>query len=159
MKMKIVKASNSEIQDIAKLNSFGQRIHNESYPDIFKPIGDDSEVEAYVKKILKQESNHLFVAYKNDVAVGYVWAAIINRPDSAFKYHRRYIFIHQIVVHEKYRKQNIGKSLFKEIENIANGEGIHHFELDSWAFNTDAHIFFKKLGFATYNIKMWRKPN
>lgn len=156
--MKIIKASNSEIQDIIKLNSFVQRIHSDTHSDIFKPIGNDSDVGAFFRKILKQESNHLYVAYQNDIVVGYAWAAIDTIPGFALKYGRRQIYIHQIAVHEKYRKQNVGKALFKEIENLANCEGIDHLELDSWAFNTDAHKFFQKMGFSTYKIKMWRKP-
>jgi len=73
-------------------------------------------------------------------------------------YGRRQVCIHQIAVHEKHRKLNIGKALFNEIKNLATNEGIDHFELDSWAFNTNAHIFFKKMGFETYKIKMWCKP-
>jgi ribosomal protein S18 acetylase RimI-like enzyme len=156
--MKIVKASNNEIPDIVKLNSFVQKIHCNEHPDIFKPIGNDSDVGKFFKYIIDQENNYLFVAYLKDTAVGYAWAALDTRPDFALKYVRRQVYIHQIAVHEKYRKQSIGKTLFKEIENLATSEGIDHFELDSWAFNTDAHVFFKKMGFETYNIKMWRKP-
>lgn len=157
--MKIIKASKSEIQDIVKLNDFVQKIHCEAHPDIFKPTGNDSEVEEFFEKILKQETNHLFVAYQNEIAVGYAWAALDTRPDFALKYDRRQIYIHQIAVHAEYRNQAIGKALFKEIENLATREGIDHLELDSWAFNTEAHKFFQKMGFETYNIKMWRRPN
>ena len=156
--MKIVKASKKEIPDIVKLNSFVQKIHCNEHPDIFKPVGNDSDVSRFFDHIINQENNYLFVAYQNETAVGYAWVALEKRPDFALKYGRRQAYIHQIAVHEKYRKQSIGKVLFNEIEKLATNEGIDHFELDSWAFNTDAHVFFKKMGFETYNIKMWRKP-
>jgi ribosomal protein S18 acetylase RimI-like enzyme len=155
--MKIIKASNSEIIDIVKLNSFVQKIHCDAHSDIFKTIGNESDVEEFFGKILKKESNHLFVAYQNDAAVGYAWAEVNARPEFALKYARRKIYIHQIAVHPEHRKQSIGKALFKEIEKLANLEEIDHLELDSWAFNTDAHIFFQRLGFETFNIKMWKK--
>ena len=156
--MKIIKASNTEIQDIVGLNSFVQKIHCSEHPDIFKPVGNDSDVGKFFKYIIDQENNYLFVAYQKEVAVGYAWVALEDRPDFALKYGRRQAYIHQIAVHENYRKQHIGQALFNEIENLAKNEGIDHFELDSWAFNTDAHVFFKKMGFVTFNIKMWRKP-
>ncbi|MCP4622412.1 MAG: GNAT family N-acetyltransferase [bacterium] len=156
--MKIVKASNNEIPDIIQLNSFVQKIHCEEHPDIFKPVGNDADVSHFFNYIISQENNYLFIAYQNETAVGYAWASLENKPGFALKYGRRQAYIHQIAVHEKYRKQNIGKTLFNEIKSLAANEGIDHFELDSWAFNTDAHVFFKKMGFETYNIKMWRKP-
>jgi ribosomal protein S18 acetylase RimI-like enzyme len=156
--IKIVRASINEIPDIIKLNSFVQELHFVQHPDIFKSTGNDPQVSEFFAKIINQETNHLFVAYQKHTAVGYSWAALETRPDFALKHGRRQVYIHQIAVHEKYRNQGIGKALFNKIEILATSESVNHFELDSWAFNTEAHGFFQKMGFETYNIIMWRKP-
>jgi ribosomal protein S18 acetylase RimI-like enzyme len=155
--MKIIQATNKEITDIVRLNVFVQEIHYQNHPDIFKPIGNDGDVKDLFKWIISKENNYLFLAYKEAIPVGYSWVTFEDRPEFALKYGRKQAYIHQIAVHKNYRQQHIGQALFDEIEILAKKEGISHFELDSWAFNTDAHVFFKKMGFETYNIKMWRK--
>ncbi len=156
--MKILRISRNEIPDLVGLNSYVQQIHFAKHPDIFKPIGNDSAVSKFFENIIDQKNNHLFIAYQKKIPVGYAWVTLENKPDFALKRGRQQAYIHQIAVHQNYRMQHIGQALFNVIENLANYEGVDHFELDSWAFNTDAHKFFEKMGFETYNIKMWRKP-
>lgn len=155
--IKIIRATNKEIPDIVHLNAFVQKIHHQKHPDIFKPIGNDSDVKDFFKCIISKENNYLFLAYMETVPVGYSWVTLEDRYEYALKYGRKQVYIHQIAVHEKYRQQHIGQTLFDKIKILAKKEDISHFELDFWAFNTEAHIFFKKMGFETYNIKMWRK--
>ena len=155
--MNVIKATLEELPDIVLLNAIVQKMHHQAHPDIFKPVGDESGVERLFERILEQENNHVFMAYLANAPVGYAWAAVEARPDFALKHGRKQVYIHQIAVHERYRKQGIGRALFQTIEDLAEQQGITHLELDSWAFNTDAHAFFEKLGFETYNIKMWKK--
>ncbi|MBU4054324.1 MAG: GNAT family N-acetyltransferase, partial [Proteobacteria bacterium] len=126
--------------------------------DIFKPPQDDPELAAFFQSIISRENNVILVAYIKGAPAGYIWAAFEKRPDNPLKYGKRRVTIHQIAVHANHRKKKIGTALFQEIQELAKMEGIDHFEMDSWAFNTDAHLFFQKLGFETFNIKMWRKP-
>lgn len=156
--MKIVNACVTEIPDIVRLNSFVQRIHHDKFPDVFKPVNDDIATNKFFEYILKKENNVLLVAYDADRPVGYAWVELESKPEFPLKYGREQAYIHQIAVHEDFRKQHVGTSLFNEIKKLAKNKGIDHFELDSWAFNTDAHKFFERLGFETYNVKMWRKP-
>jgi ribosomal protein S18 acetylase RimI-like enzyme len=155
--MKIIRATMNEIPDIVFLNSYVQKIHHEKFPDIFKPTGNNKDVHKFFELIISKENNYLFMAYQEGVAAGYCWAAIEARSDSALKYSRKQVYVHQIAVHEKYRNQRIGRALFAEIEKVARQEGIEHFEVDSWFFNSGAQTFFNKLGFETYKICLWRK--
>ena len=157
MEMKIIKASREEISNIVMLNAFVQGIHHDQHPDIFKPPQDDPELTTFFNDILSRENNVILVAYNKDAPAGYLWAAFEKRPDNPFKYGKRRVYIHQLAVHANHRKKKIGTALFQEIQKLAKMEGIDHFELDSWAFNTEAHLFFQKMGFETFNIKMWRK--
>jgi len=155
--MNIVKATKNEIPDIVSLNAHVQRIHHESHPEIFKPVSDDQSIHGFFDYLINQESNIFLVAYIDSVPIGYAWYAVEEKPDFPMKYSRKQVYIHQIAVHEGYRRQKVGKSLFSEIEKQAKEKGITHFELDSWSFNTEAHRFFNSLGFETYNIQMWRR--
>ena len=155
--MKIIKASVEEISDIVILNAHVQRIHHDMFPDIFKPVSDDVSIRGFFEFLINQETNTFLVAYIDSNPVGYAWYAVEKRQDFPMKYARKQIYIHQIAVHQEFRRQKVGQSLFNEIEKQAKDLGINHFELDSWSYNTEAHKFFNKLGFETYSVNMWRR--
>lgn len=154
--MDIIKAKKKDIPDIIFLNSFVQKIHFEKHPDIFKPVGNKDDLNGFFDSILSEEANCILVAYIEGTPVGYLWAAFESKPGNPLKYERRQVYIHQVVVHEGFRRQQIGKALFSEIQRIATRKGISHFALDTWAFNKNAQRFFKYLGFEIYNLKLWR---
>lgn len=155
--MKIVKATINEIPDIVMLWSFVQKIHHKKHPDIFKPVSNDSGINQFFQEIINDKNSYLFIAYIDAEAVGYALLALEDKPESPLKYGRRQFHIHQIAVHENHRRQQIGRALFNEIETLAHKKGIDHFEVNSWASNTDAHKFLNKLGFVPFNINMWRR--
>lgn len=158
--MKIEKATNEHINDIVSLNSFVQEIHREHHPDHFKSSNlVSSEASSFFERTIKTENNYIFIAYIDNIPVGYIWFTIDNIPENPFKTARTQIYIHQIVVHKQYTQQAIGRSLFEKAEVIAKQNNIDHYELDTWAFNSNAHAFFKKLGFETFNIKMWKESH
>jgi len=156
-KIKIIKATREKITDIVFLNSFVQKIHAEQYPDIFKPSVDCEEVTRFFEFILSKEQDYVLLAYSKNMPVGYLWAAFEQRPENPYKYEQKQVYIHQISVHDQYRRKGIGHALFRKLERLKKEKGINQLALDTWAFNKTAQRFFKKLGFVTYNLKMWRK--
>ena len=157
MAVRIVQATQENIQDLVELNGFVQGLHHARHPDIFKPSANKDEVAGFFRKQLRVEANHFFLACFESKAAGYIWAAVHNMPESAFKYARRELYIHQIAVHPEFRREGVGSALIKAVDSLAEQEGIRHIELDSWAFNTDAHAFFQRHGFEMCNLRMWRK--
>ncbi len=156
MQMDIIKAKKKDIPDIVFLNSFVQKIHVEKHPDIFKPPGNDADLINFFESILNKEAHCILIAYIEGTPVGYLWAVFENKQDTPLTFERRQVYIHHVAVHEEFRRQNIGNSLFNEIRSIARQEGYNHFAVDTWAFNKNAQKFFEKLGFEIYNIKMWQ---
>ena len=155
--MKITEATKNNIPDIITLNSFVQKMHAYHYPDVFKSTVDEKEMASFFDGVLEKKENYILLAFKENKAVGYLWATFQHKSENPFKLERKQFYIHQVAVHEQYRNQNIGQALFSKLESIAKENGINNFALDSWAFNKDAHRFFEKLGFVTYNINMWKK--
>ena len=78
---------------------------------------------------------------------GYVLAEILERPQSAFQYPRKSIYVHQIAVAPEERRGGIGGLLLDTIAQRAQDVGATSIQLDSWAFNTGAHRFFEGRGF------------
>lgn len=155
--MQIRKAQDADLDAIVALNDAVQRMHAENYPDIFKYPPDAAAVKAFFAPLVASVSNYLFVAEVEGVIAGYVWAAIEDRRENAFKYRRHSVYIHQIGVRADYRKQGIGSGLIDQVQALAQSLGITTVALDSWAFNTDAHAFFRKLGFEQFNFNFWRR--
>ncbi|MBW1888880.1 MAG: GNAT family N-acetyltransferase [Deltaproteobacteria bacterium] len=156
MGLKIKRASKNEIEDIVFLNRFVHKIHVENHPDIFKFPINDEKIKRFFMMIVDKEKHHLLVAYKDGKPVGYLWATLTLKPENPFKYEQKHFFLHQIAVHDQYRRQSIARTLFEEIESIASQNGVKDFALGTWSFNRTAHEFFEKMGFTTYNINMWR---
>ena len=156
-KIKIIKATREKTPDIVFLNSFVQKTHAEHYPDVFKSLGNHEEVTRFFEFILSEEKNCVLLAYDKNIPVGYLWVAFEQKPENPFKFKQTQAYIHQISVHDQYRRQGIGHALFRKLERLAKEKGINQFALDTWAFNRNAQRFFKKLGFTTYSLNMWRK--
>jgi len=155
--MNIIKATKKEIPDIVFLNSYVQKIHVEKHPDIFKPVGNEDDLKKFFDMVLNKENNCILLGYIGSTPVGYLWATFELKPDNPFKHEIKRVYIHHIAVHERFRRQDIGKSLFRELQGIAGEKGIQSFALDTWAFNKDAQSFFEELGFVTYGVKMWKR--
>lgn len=155
--MKIVCATREHIPGIIFLNAFVHEIHRSEHPDHFKSIKDiNKDATRFFKGILSKENHYVFVAYENEKPVGYLWVALDVISENPFRQARNQLYVHQIVVHKDHRRQSIGTALFAEAENMAEHKAIKHFEVDTWAFNSEARAFFKKLGFETFNVRMWR---
>ncbi len=153
--MKIREASKDEIPDIISLNSFVQEMHREHHPEHFKSSESlSSDAIHFFDHIVEAENSYIFIALIENISAGYIWFTLDSVPENPFKTARNQIYIHQIVVHRNYRRKSIGRSLFEKAQSIARQYNIEHFELDSWMFNSEAHEFFKNLGFDTFNIKM-----
>ena len=157
VQMNIIKATKKEVPDIVFLNSYVQKVHVEKHPDIFKPVGKTDDLKKFFDIVLSKEDNCILVGYIDSTPVGYVWATFDLEPDNPFNYEIKRVHIHHMAVHEKFRRQHIGKLLFRELQSIAREKGIRDFTLDTWAFNKVALSFFNQLGFATYGVKMWRR--
>ena len=64
------------------------------------------------------------------------------------------LWIEELGVNEKYRRQGIGSRLIKEVRNIARKEGCSRVELNCWCFNENAIKFYKKIGMKEQRINM-----
>ncbi len=158
--MDIKLASTKDIKDLILLNSFVQQIHFDKYPTHFKPVESvQREASGFFEYLINAKNNYLFIALKDKKSVGYIWFTLDDIKENPFKRARKQLYIHQIVVHNQHRHQSVGKLLMSQTNKIAQQNDISHIEIDSWSFNNEAHEFFKKFGFETYNLKMWRETN
>lgn len=155
--LEIRKATDLEIPEIVRINNIVQKTHAKKHPQIFKFPTQSSEIENFFRQKNKIENNLLLVATFDDKVVGYLWATIDHLSENPFKKSQQIMYIHQIAVDTKFQKLGVGHKLIQHIEKLAKDLNLQRLELDSWIFNEKAHGFFKKCGFESYRIIMFKK--
>ena len=117
--MKIIRASISHAETIAALNFFVQKIHHKAHPKIFKSYCEDEGIKPFFEQILKNQKNYLFLAYIEDIPVGYLWAQIQKIPETPLTYSTKRIYIHHVSVDDKYRRTGVGACLMEQVKMVS----------------------------------------
>ena len=153
--MMIRRATTQDLDTIVRLNHDIQTLHAAALPHIFKPPSDPRTTATVFAPLLQDPTNFFFLGYINhDIAVGYIYAQHMNRPENIFRYAINLLYIHHIGIVATYRHQHYGSQLLQEVVTLARSEGIRRIELDVWAFNGEAERFFAQHGFRLFNQKM-----
>ena len=92
-----------------------------------------------------------------DAPAGYALVLDQRRDENVFCYQRRWHEVEQIGVHPEYRRHGIARSLIQHIIDRADAEGVSGVELNTWSFNSSAHLAFERLGFVTKNVRFERQ--
>ena len=58
----------------------------------------------YLESVYSKEYSLFFIAYIKEKHVGYIWFEAQYLPENQFSYEVNRIYIHQLSVHENYRK-------------------------------------------------------
>jgi ribosomal protein S18 acetylase RimI-like enzyme len=153
--MKIIRASKSHAETIAKLNFFVQKIHCEAHPSLFKSYRENEGIKPFFEDILKDQKNYIFIAYLSDIPVGYIWAQIQKIPETPLTYSKRRVYIHHVSVDGKYRRNGVGAGLMDKIKKVSKEKDIPDIAVETWTFNKDAIDFFQNQGYDIYSFRMW----
>ncbi len=136
---------------LALLNSEVQQLHAEARPDIFKPAGDPEPfMNDFLGRLLANPDGRMLIIEVEGEPVGYVYAQVSTRPETAYGYGRSSIHIDQIGVKAAHQGRGYGRALIEAVFEMARTQGISRVTLSSWAFNTQAHAFFDRCGFKPY---------
>ncbi len=153
--MKVRLATMEDAGILATLIQDVQGLHADALPDIFKKPDDVAPFQKdFEERIFTNPNARIFIAEVDGNPAGYIGAVIIRRPENAYTYAMDFIHIDQISVMPAYRKQGCGRALIQAVFDLARSEGIERITLDTWAFNTEAHQFFARMGFTAFNIRM-----
>jgi len=152
--MTIRTATLSDYNDYYRLFYEVQEVHCHLYPETFRKPSRSSMSRKVFGKYLSDRKNHILMAYDKAVPVGYIYVTV--KPEKASPLHTRprVVYINQICVTRKYRRKNIAKMLIDRIADLARKKKIGLIQLDVWTLNESARIFFRRLGFKEFNVKM-----
>jgi len=154
--MQIRRAGRDDALTLSALNVDVQVIHANALPHIFKQPSSASFALQFMLDRLDDPLNYFLIASLDGEDIGYIYARIIDRPDNPFMHAWRYIYIDQISIKPGYQRLGYGQHLLEAVQQVATDEGIDTIALDTWSFNRQAQSFFKKQGFVSFNLRMWR---
>src|SRR5262249_36519002 len=98
------------------------------------------------------------IAEIDTLPVGYAYAEIVRRSETAFHHAYDMVYLHHLSVRASHRRQGVGGALLDAVRAAGKSVGIDLVALDVWAFNDAARAFFQRHGFSTYNERLWNRP-
>jgi GNAT superfamily N-acetyltransferase len=140
---------------LSRLNVEIQNLHHTLNPTVFKPY-NAIEIEIFYKVNLAKENCKAYVAFENNVAVGYVLLFAHNIDENPFQFAKKFVLIDQILVLQNHRKKGVGKLLLVKSYAYAKSLNINLIELNHWTTNNTARHFFNEEGFTYFNEKMFK---
>ena len=151
--MTIRAATLGDEQRSAVLNGFVQSLHTAYRPDHFK-ASTLAEVANWFRAFLQNASARTWIAEEEGTAVGYILAIVQERPESSLCHAWRWCEIDQIAVDPSLRRKAIASALMRKAVLSAAADGIVEVELCTCAFNEQAQVTFRRLGFVP-KILLW----
>ena len=157
MKVVVREATGADAGNISSLNTDVQAAHASAVPWLFKPADSGTFAPNVVAELLDEPRNLVFIAEVESSPAGYVYAEIIDRPETSFNYAYQMIYIHHVSVRPTLRRQGVGRALLEAVQTEANKRDIRMISLDVWTFNDAARAFFSRSGFTAHSERLWRR--
>lgn len=133
MRIRLAKGSDYD----AVMNLYNLFVGEDRYSD----HGSDS-----YEKVLKSDSNFLYLAIDDEKMVGFVSFSTRN----VVRYSRPIAELDELFVLERYRKQGVGRVLMEKAEKEAKSFGCYRIFIESHYDHKPAHKLYESLGYINY---------
>lgn len=144
--MTLRRAGPGDAAVIARLNAHVQDWHAAQYPDVFYPDPDPEGLVAYFTDRLADPACTAFLA--GEPPLGYALCTLQTRDASVFSPAIRRLMVDHIAVAPEARRQGHGRALLQAARDLARDLQVDEILLDTWDANTQAHAFFRAMGFS-----------
>ena len=148
-KVSIVKATQQDIPEVAKLSIEMLKYHNTLMDNYFTIYPYEKYVENFQQKL--KDGQYILVAKIDNKIVGFLSAKFKKTP--WYKYANA-CMIDEVSVSEKYRSCGIGMALIKKILSVCKKKKIEEVKLDIYNVNTGAKRLYERLGFEDLRQQM-----
>ena len=138
------RANKNDIKRIIELLHQVNMVHHVIRPDLFKPNTtkyDEQELET----LLNDDSKPIFV-YDDGEVQGYAFCQITEVKKHKLLEDVKTLYIDDICVDERKRKQNIGRTIYEYLISYAKTGGYYNVTLNVWDCNPGAKKFYESLG-------------
>lgn len=128
-------------------------VHHYGRPDLFNVGRKYTDEE--LKKIIADDHTPIFVAVdENDMVLGYAFCIFKYYPNDNILTDIKTIYIDDLCVDEKYRGQNVGRTVYEHVLKYAKEIGCYNVTLNVWTCNEGAMKFYEKCGMKAQKIGM-----
>ena len=152
MAIEIRLAKVEDVDALVELHREVHAIHLAERPDQFKATRDH-EVAAKFRERLNTSNVKVWIAEQHGKTVGHAVAIHYQRAEHAMCPARQWWEIDELGVTAGERRSGIGRALLQAVVDAATAIGVREIELNSWAFNHDAHAAFESFGFTRKVIR------
>jgi GNAT superfamily N-acetyltransferase len=153
--MNIRCATPADAEIISALTVDVHALYATAQPQVYKPVTDARFAMPAILQRMADGNSHYYLVNVDGEDVGYAHARLYERPENAYTYALRYLYLEEISVRPDFRRRGCGEALMEAVRDLARELGVSRIQLDHGAFNMVAHAFFADQGFVTYSEKMW----
>ena len=147
-----------DYSDVFELEKQVYKIHYSNRPDLYNDVSDLFPRD-YFNSIIDNKNGLSLGIEKDEKIVAIILSDIKETSNASIIKKRKYCYIDDIVVDEKYRRKGYAKSLFNELKEKLKILNISDIELTVWPFNKEAIAFYESIGMSAKNIKYELKNN
>ena len=142
MAIAIRRAKEEDAEAIGRILFEVHAVHHTIRPDLFlegKRKYDEAEVKALINK------TPVLVAEDGGEVIGYAVCYLQETKGDSMAAHKT-LYLDDLCVDEKSRKQGVGKRLFAAVEALARELNCYDLTLNVWEGNDAARAFYDSLG-------------
>ena len=150
--MQIREAKIEDLKQITIILEQIARMHYENRPDIFRKKSKKQIEKDLIEEINDDEKNVIIATDESSKVYGILICRIKETKAHINLKNSKTLWIEELGVNEKYRKNGIGKQLMKKAEEMAKKLGCKRIELNCWNFNQNAVNFYKAFGMDSQRI-------
>ena len=153
----IRKAVWEDMDNILTIKQQAHDIYVDERPDVYKD-SDTLYTEDFLLSFFENEDKVIFVALLDDEIVSFCFLECM-KVTLPMMVERKYAYIHDFAVLEKYRRQGIASKMMSYIEEYAVAHGATSIELAVHLFSEDAITMYEKIGFSPRAKRMEKDLN
>ena len=157
MAIAVRRATAADAEPVSALNADVQALHAAAMPQRFKSPGANTFQQSAAAALIARSGNLVFIAEADGEAVGYAYAEVVRRSETAFHHAYDSVYLHHISVTLSHRRLGAGAALLEAVRSAGRELGIDLLTADVWSFNEDARAFFRRHGLAPYIERLWNR--
>lgn len=133
-------------------------VHHRGRPDLFRGPAVKYDPPA-LAALLAAPGSYIFVCESDGAVVGHAFCELQTEAGNAVLHPVRTLYIDDICVDERHRRQGIGKRLYEAALSCAAALSCYHVTLNVWACNPGAEAFYRALGMGTMKTTLEAFPS
>jgi ribosomal protein S18 acetylase RimI-like enzyme len=155
MSVVIRQATKADFDQVGRVFSEENRYHSEIVPGVIQ-VAEPIMTQEWYSAVLDNPDRSLWVAQVDEAVIGVVLVKEMTSPDDPIFCQRKYAYVDEVVVAERFRGRGIGRLLMERAEQWAMERGLGEIELNVWEANQSAIGFYEGLSYETIRRRMRR---